>query len=353
MLSKRTVFVVGAGASFELGLPLGKDLRGKIANLLNITYEDGWSQSTGDRQINEILLELARETGRRGISDLLQKCWLLRDALPGAISIDNLLDAHRSDPEIALIGKLAITKAILDAERSSALSPHKNGNGRFNLHNVSGTWLIPLFQILSENLAKEHVSDIFGNCTFIVFNYDRCLEYFLPRALSLYYGIDESLASSIMESANIIHPYGRVGEFGRGKSLSTAAFGAKDFDLRKIAEGIKTFSEGLQFENHADEIKRSITASDQIIFLGFAFHPLNMDIMSVDDPSSVSQIFGTTVGLSDAAVRSVKGGIYQMVKKTPPPVKEGLKSALALREINLENRGASDFLLAHFRGLAA
>lgn len=272
--------------------------------------------------------------------------------MPASISIDNLLDAHRSDPDIAILGKLAIAKTILNAERSSKLF-HDQISGRpFPLSDVAGTWLLPMFQLLTEGVAKEDASTIFDNVTFVVFNYDRCLEVFLPVALKAYYGFNDGEASEITKKATIIHPYGRVGEFGEGVSLATVAFGADRYNLRKVAEGIRTFSEGLRYDSYRDKIQDSVAAADQIVFLGFAFHPLNMEILSVTSPSSITKVFGTTVGLSDAAVRSVESDIYSALKKIPPTTVISEDSHLELSEMNLETRNASDFLFAHFRGIS-
>lgn len=351
MLSRSTVIVVGAGASYELDLPLGSTLRQDIADLLNITFPDGHSQKTGDHTITQCMREIMQERNERGINSLLYKCWLIRDALPAAISIDNLLDAHRNDPDIAFLGKLGIARAILNAERSSKLYREPHSDRPFPLNDVAGTWLLPMFQLLTEGVTKEDAVTIFDNVTFVVFNYDRCLQAFLTIALSAYYGFDEQQASAISSAAKIIHPYGRVGDFGASSSLSTVGFGASRYDLKKVAEGIRTFSEGLRFDRHRTEIQNAVAVADQIVFLGFAFHPLNMEILAVDEPSNISKVFGTTVGLSDAAVRSVKSIIGATLKKMPPKAEIDENSMLEFTEINLEHRNAGDFLLAHFRGL--
>lgn len=351
MLSRPTVVVVGAGASYELDLPLGVKLKDDIAAVLNITFPDGHSQKTGDYQITEFMREIARERNERSINDLLAKCWLIRDAMPASLSIDNLLDAHRNDADIGLLGKLAIAKAILNAERSSKLFQRQFSERAFPLSDVAGTWLLPMFQLLTEGVAKEDAGKIFDNVTFIVFNYDRCLEAFLPIALKAYYGFQDAEAAEIVGNATIIHPYGRVGDFG-GNSLATVPFGADRYNLRKVAEGIQTFSEGLRDASYREKIHDAMISADQIVFLGFAFHPLNMEILSVSAPSSVNKIFGTTVGLSDAAVRSIETEIYTALKKLPPTTVETENSYLELSEMNLENRSASDFLFAHFRGIS-
>lgn len=351
MLTRKTVIVIGAGASHELGLPLGAGLRKDIANLLNIAFPDGYNQESGDLAITQCLRDIAKERSERDINGLLLKCWLIRDALPAAISIDNLLDAHRNDPDIGLIGKLGIAQAILNAERSSKLHKARETDRKSSLYSLTDTWLLPMFQLLTEGVVKEDAATIFDNVTFIVFNYDRCLQAFLAVALQAYYGFNQHQSVEIAGTAKIIHPYGRVGDFGASSSLATVGFGAKQYNLRKVAEGIRTFSEGLRFDRHRPEIQDAVAGADQIVFLGFAFHPLNMEILGVDQPSNISKVFGTTLGLSDAAVRSVKHIIRTTLKQMPPKDEVNPTNMPEFSEVNLEQRNAGDFLFAQFRGL--
>ncbi len=351
MLTRKTVIVVGAGASHELGLQLGTELREEISKLLNSAVLNRPSRKADGRKIAECLHEIAQKPGASNIQELRQKCSLIRDALPVAISIDNLLDAHRNDTDIALIGKLGIANAILNAERKSKLNKALENREESPLYSLADTWLLPMFQLLTEGVVKEDAATIFDNVTFIVFNYDRCLEVFLTIALKAYYGFDDQESSKIAATAKIIHPYGSAGELTASSSLATADFGALQCNLSVVAESIRTFSEGLRYESHLKVIKDSIATADQIAFLGFAFHPLNMEILAVDKPSNVSKVFGTTLGLSDAAVRSVKQIIGTTFKKTPREDDLYKLDKFTFSEINLEKRKSRDFLFAHFRGL--
>jgi hypothetical protein len=352
LFTRKTLIVIGAGASFELDLPLGDGLKKSIAGLLNITFPDSWTQTTGDHQIADILRAKAQTEGKRDWNYLLYKCWLIRDALPGSLSIDNLLDAHRSDPDIAFIGKLAIAKAILSAERSSKLFVDHRKDRELSFADVAGTWLIPLFQLMSEGVSKEEAASIFDKMTFVVFNYDRCLERFLPLALRLYYGFAENEALEIAKRAKIIHPYGRVGKETAEQAFDGLAFGSERYDLKAIAEGINTFSEGVRDKGHAEVLSSAIEEAEQVIFLGFAFHPLNMELLKAPDKTitSISKVFGTTFDLSEAAIRSVDALIHYSFNKLKKPTK-GNTGLVYFDEVNLESKAASVFLREHFRGL--
>jgi len=53
-MTKKTVYVVGAGASYEANLPTGNELKDRIAKLLDIRFEFD-SQKSGDYEIQQAL----------------------------------------------------------------------------------------------------------------------------------------------------------------------------------------------------------------------------------------------------------------------------------------------------------
>ncbi|MCD4813844.1 hypothetical protein K8S19_09170 [bacterium] len=114
----KTVFIIGAGASAEVGLPVGNLLKLQIAGLLNIEYDH--VQTKGDRKIGEAL-----ENKFASVQGALQKhveaARCIRNALPSAPSIDNFIDSHRGNESIELCAKLAIIRSILTAEKNSML----------------------------------------------------------------------------------------------------------------------------------------------------------------------------------------------------------------------------------------
>jgi hypothetical protein len=97
--NKKTVFVLGAGASKELRLPTGDELKTSIAKDLDIRFEHFSSKVSGSDEITEAFRVLAKaEPAQRDINSYLHASWRIRDAMPQAISIDNFLDAHSDDP---------------------------------------------------------------------------------------------------------------------------------------------------------------------------------------------------------------------------------------------------------------
>ena len=108
MLKKNTVFVIGAGASKEFGLPVGTELAIAISDKLNIRFDDFQQKLvSGD-------LDLFRNVSNsRDAGVTQQAAWLIRDGIILANSIDDFLDVHRHDEEVVRYGKAAIVKCIL------------------------------------------------------------------------------------------------------------------------------------------------------------------------------------------------------------------------------------------------
>lgn len=97
---KSLVLVIGAGASKEVNLPIGAELKSEIARLLDISFQRVSTQESGDCQITDALRLIAsRAQGKTGnIKPLLEMCWRIRDAMPQAISIDNFIDSQSGRP---------------------------------------------------------------------------------------------------------------------------------------------------------------------------------------------------------------------------------------------------------------
>ena len=74
---KSLVLVLGAGASKEVNLPIGTELKSEIARLLDIRFEFGSRQKSGDYQVTEALRLVAsrakEEPGQ--INAYLRMCW--------------------------------------------------------------------------------------------------------------------------------------------------------------------------------------------------------------------------------------------------------------------------------------
>jgi hypothetical protein len=300
LLKQNTVFVVGAGASKEFGLPVGTELAIAISDKLNIRYDDfGAKIVSGDQ---ELFHNVARGRDARATQ---QAAWLIRDGIILANSIDDFLHVHRHDEEVVRYGKAAIVKCILEAERSSKLhyDPSQPG-ASINFRSCADTWLVKLMRRLGSQLPHSDRAKLFDKCAFVVFNYDRCIEHFFINALQRFYRIGLDEAQQIVVSANIYHAYGSTGQIAAVSP--SVPFGANRIDYCGIgASSIKTYTETVE----SDHIQNLIFGAQQIVFLGMAYHDQNLQLLAKPETLQIKSIIGTAYGRSASDVHDISNEI--------------------------------------------
>lgn len=323
MFQKKTVIVVGAGASSEANLPVGHELTGQIAGILDIQCR-GAQQAHGDVLVMAaIKAAVQRDDSSDGdIKPYLRACWRIRDAMPQAISIDSFIDAHRGDYALELCGKLATARAILQAERGSLLSIEPiRGRGGIAFTQLKDTWFTAFMQLLVENCRVEELSDRLSSICMIVFNYDRCIEHFVVNAIQNYYSIDSEQAGELVRNIEIYHPYGSVGALPWYAEEHAIAFGAEPTasQLADLAGQIKTFTEGTDPDSSdIMAIRKRVSEASIILFLGFAYHRQNLDLIcSYRDfplPSPRTAVcFGSAIGISRSDCLAITRELVNLV----------------------------------------
>lgn len=323
MKNTKMVIVVGAGASREVNLPTGQELKEKIAGLLDIRFSDGYRRSSGDHLIHAALeLHLQRQVPpSRDINPHLHASWRIRDAMPQAISIDNFIDAHQGASGIEFCGKLAIVRSILDAEKNSLLyADPRQGNARIKFEYLGKSWFNNFFQLLTENCRVSNIMDRVKSVMLIVFNYDRCIEHFLFNSLKNYYGITDDQAAEIVLTMNIYHPYGTVGCLPWQKRNNTIGFGEDPSpdQLINLSKGIKTFTEGTDpGESEIVAIRQGVQNADMVLFMGFAFHRLNMDLLfplktGKNKSQNAINYFATAKGISSSDCELIRDELMKL-----------------------------------------
>lgn len=314
MFRSKTLFIVGAGASKEAGLPVGSELIESIAQKLDIRFDSAGHRTSGDKEIS-ILLNQTRSRKQPLLEAkdyLLAASRIYRSMKETASSIDTFLDTHQDDPAIIACGKIAIASSILDAEAKSTMQFGESSD--VPLAKLSTTWYRGFFELLSNQIIKSKVDDIFDHVAFITFNYDRCIEHYLFHALMSYYHISEEESAQIINKRfTIIHPYGSVGRlpWQSGEERSVAFGEQSDRDLQAIAEKIYTFTEHLHDDKDLADMRGLVKKAKKIVFLGFAFHPQNMQLLSVQN-SMAKEVYATTYGMSDNDRKVVKSLIWYM-----------------------------------------
>lgn len=301
MLQPETLFVLGAGVSYELGFPLGSGLKQEIADLL----------PANGRANNFIHSAIFGNRRHQDITAYADACDYLRQSLPDAASVDNLIEHLGGNPIQTECAKIGITAAILQAERKSQLwfSPE---NARYPIHSMgSASSLMDIFHLIVGSSSRGNLIEAFQRVAFINFNYDRSLEFFFYNKLITYSGLSERDAAQLVNAIKIARPYGGIGGLPWSKEPGPN-YGSElhHINLNSIVGNIKTFSEEIGSEEHR-QIQELIGGAARIIFLGCAHHPQNIRILR-PTRFRATKIYGT---------------VY-----APPPVDPDGNSAPAMAE---------------------
>lgn len=302
MLRDQTLFVIGAGASKEFEFPVGSELATQIAKKLDLRFR-GFDEQIGTGDIG--LYEAIRTVSAGKPNELLHACWLIRDGIELSYSIDNFIDTHRHDERVSTCGKLAIAKCILDAEKSSKLYFDLNKSDVNPSLKVTGTWISNLIRIMQNGVPKDDVSSFFRKISFLVFNYDRCIEQYFYYALQALYGLTDDESAIIVNTMTIHHPYGSVGAlpWQNKRDQKSVSFGARDSSqtIPHLLPNIKTYTQQTDTQSEQDVIDSLVDEADTIVFLGFSYLAQNIDLLlrGVDELRP-RRILGTGIGLSRA-----------------------------------------------------
>ncbi len=306
---RKNVIVVGAGASKEYDLPTGAELAQTIAKIADIRFDDfGRRLSSGDHQIVSTLRFLveSQQPSSNDINPFLRAAWRIRDNMSLAPSIDNYLDTHRNDRTLVDFGKIAICHAIQVAEASSKLYVDRNQkNPNIDFRSLSGTWLEQLFKLL---VAQRNFDDFLiaiSQITFVSFNYDRCIHQFFHFACTSYFALDQESQRKLLSTLRVLYPYGTIGQFtAHGANTNFGQITYQE-SLINSAKQIRTFTEGAE-SNLVDEIRKEIESSEIVMFLGFGFLPLNMELLFQGQRFRPIRVLGTGRGLSKDSISEVE-----------------------------------------------
>lgn len=336
--AKELVLVVGAGASKEARLPVGSELKTHIAAALNIRYRQGYQRTSGDELIVEALRHIVvRCQPREDINSYLSAARRVSDAMPQAISIDNFIDSHRGEEKISICGKLAIARCILQSESHSSLYVNREArDSRIDFVALQPTWFNSFFQLLTVGCQRDEIATRLSKIAVVCFNYDRCIEHYLHLALQNYYGIAAEDATAALSALNIYHPYGVAGHLPWQEPLSGVGFGSDPAatKLIQIAQQLRTFTEGIDpATSDIEDIRGTLRCARRLVFLGFAFHPLNLQLLfpSSSDGQRVHacKVFGTALGISDVDIEAIRSELVTTaaVSREDVHLKEGLSCA--------------------------
>jgi hypothetical protein len=284
VLTAKTVFVLGAGASAPYGFPTGGALLTSLLGMKRKAREN----PTLPLSPYECLLDAGFPQSR--INGFLNA---LGDS--GRWSVDAFLE-HRT--EFLEVGKAAMAAGLLPRETHDVLFSQATGSREH--------WYQYMFNKLNASFDELERNDV----AFLTFNYDRSLEYYLTTAIQNTYGKSFAEAAAKVAKLRIIHLYGDLGALEEANAQRWRSQPAWDGAAVKAAasrihiihssDGDKEFAVGRYFLEHAQVI----------CFLGFGYHPINVGrlLKSVSRGKDVV-VLGTGHGLGLAERDSAQAAV--------------------------------------------
>jgi hypothetical protein len=283
MFQRKTVFVLGAGASCEVGMPTGAQLAARISGLLEFRW-DGDGNFKGNRHGLSFFQRYASN---------LQFARQIAEGIKFSNSIDEYID-RRKNPMIERIGKLAIAHEILCAEDDSYLYVDPSKSNGLETIRVAAAWYLKLAHILFRFTDTRGIDHLFRNLSFINFNYDRCLEQFFRFAVRDAYSVDAANADALVATLKHLRPYGSIGPLQTVANPGGIAYGCSPHtpDMDAIVGRIKTYTEQVDTEA-ADDLKKEFASAHTVIFLGFGFHEQNMLLLAPNAETNIRAVLAT------------------------------------------------------------
>ena len=325
MLKGKTALILGAGASHEVGLPLGADLKAEIASLMRVGTDD-FGRPKYSPENSQIFAEIHRleqfKDNKRRIQTASQQ---LSKGVIFASSIDNFLDIRRDNPDIALLAKAGLVHLILKGERKSNLVAEGHGpNTSLKPRVIDNTWYQEFAQLLFEKVGREDIEAALNRLGVIDFNYDRCFEQVMFHALAGLYDLATNRAIELLKTIRIYKPYGTVGRLHIpvGKAHPTEFGTDIGNGYLHLAGGIRTYAEQMADTELQYKIRQLVIEADTVVFLGCAYHPQNIDLIRdlstgpLEERRRRRLVLGTTYAMSDSDKTNVEGKLKSMFSST-------------------------------------
>jgi hypothetical protein len=240
MIARKTVLILGAGASAHLGFPSGPSLVKRIWKGVSKPGEQLFVLLRGCGFPSALITEFG-ETLRRS----------------GQPSVDLFLE-HR--PEFLEVGKTAIAAQLMPFEIED------------NLFAGGANWYPYLFKHLGPSLDDVRQSRL----SVVTFNYDRSLDWYLFQALKNAFRLPTNEVVARLVNIPIVHVYGQLGALphqndkeGRPyRHPDPASVAAEAFEAKK---SIEIVSEGVERDAAFNHASRLIEEAAFVSFLGFGY----------------------------------------------------------------------------------
>jgi hypothetical protein len=281
-------------------MPVGPSLAEAIESLMD--------QEASGRRFEGPISNVLMRNGGLGETEV-RAITRVRQGIVSKESIDDFVDEWKDIPRLQDVAKLGITQAILTGERHTTW-----GQAAYNaiskshaLRRSRESWLGKILRLHNRTTARRAFLETMSDIAFVVFNYDRLIEYHLYHYLTIALDVPESEAREVLRTVPIIHVYGPVGElpelggrhpFGRSEPQT----------LAHSAGMIRTYTETVESLT-GDAIIRLMSGAQKVVFLGAAYHSQNLKLLFPETAmlktKDAPKIFGTVYGMRGPRVDEV------------------------------------------------
>lgn len=249
MISKKTVFITGAGASSDYYYPCGSEFLKQIIDKLLLLDNDL-------SKINHIDFDW-----RKGIGKEIAQ--LLYDSKP--LSIDEWLSVEVNKKYRSCI-QFIISHLILSYEAKFA--------------DATNTYFDSIWNMMIKD-ARTIDQFLTNKVSFITFNYDRTIEVFLKTRIKSRYGIQtEAEMEIILDHFKVFHFYNTC--FDSTFEIEYGKFAPLDpYHLNCLIKKYQRVSliYDQNDDHYIENVSNQLYIADRIVFLGFAFHEKATDII--------------------------------------------------------------------------
>jgi len=266
MIDKKTVLILGAGASMDFHFPSGLDLVGSIIRRERLDGEPGHCLAELG-----FTPQLVAEFG-----DVLRNS--------RAMSVDEFLATR---PDLVNLGKAVIAASLMPFEQDGYVYNSK----------VMPSWL----QVLCQRLNAKSAEWESNRLSIVTFNYDRVVEYALVTSLISRFNLSEEAAAEFLKkTVKIIHVHGQMGSLhGIGEGSPRAFNSNVTAHLLKIAaEGIKIVHEGKDGDTAFVTAREFLAAATEIVLMGFGYGETNMNRLRLMSIAKTKTIIGSSIGMT-------------------------------------------------------
>lgn len=280
MISKRTVFLIGAGANVPYGFSTGGKLLDRVRDVDVRSIMGNAAQQVTASECREFELAL--------VDNMLS-------------SVDSLLE-HR--PELWKVGKRVIA-TLLYQEEAKAKPP-----------SLSEDWMSYLFERMAEGAGSLEAFSR-NPVHFITFNYDRYLEYRFIRGLVARYRVSEGSAWAAIRQMKFLHLHGSLGYLPEQGSLHSGThaipLGAPELEgVYTLGIALPQAEQTIRIVHDADaapavfsDAQASFAQAEQIFFLGFGFGRTNVDRLCTVGISGATPVYCTAYGMTTSEISHV------------------------------------------------